>query len=182
MQAMNRAQRRAMARAKPGRRVQPRHDLRHIAAPMALLADCQPYAPGELTQDLLKVRAAYERLVDGTADLDDFNRLAVALNIAKVRAAEISQDIYDGIDQGHQAMKRCKARYEKHGKFGFDGPGLQAMPYAIDAHEAIYQASSQRQMEIALKVVHAALCKELDSAVPVFYEPIRSAVSPQACR
>ena len=179
MQALNRAQRRA--KVKPTK-IDPKHSVRHTTATFVLLSDCQPYAPGELTQDLLKVRAAYDRLVDGTADMDDFNRLAVALNIAKVRAAEISQDIYDGIEQGHQAMKRCKARYEKHGKFGFDGPGLQAMPYAIEAHEAIYQASSQRQMEIALKVVHAALCKELDSAVPVFYEPIKSAVGTQACR
>lgn len=179
MQSMNRAQRRA--KVKPTK-IDPKHSVRHTTATFVLLSDCQPYAPGELTQDLLKVRAAYDRLVDGTADLEDFNRVAVALNIAKVRAAEISQDIYDGIEEGHQAMKRCKARYEKHGKFGFDGQGLQAMPYAIEAHEAIYQASSQKQMEIALKVVHAALCKELDTAVPVFYEPIRSAVSPLACR
>lgn len=179
MQALNRAQRRA--KVKPTK-IDPKHSVRHTTATFVLLSDCQPYAPGELTQDLLKVRAAYDRLVDGTADQDDFNRVAVALNIAKVRSAEISQDIYDGIEQGHQAMKRCKARYEARGKFGFDGPGLQAMPYAIDAHEAIYQASSQRQMEIALKVVHAALCKELDTAVPVFYEPIKSAASPQACR
>lgn len=176
MHTMNRAQRRAAARGKKSNQLRAAQSLlRRINAPIALLADCQPYAPGELTRDLLKARAAYDRLVYGTADQEDFNRVAVALNLAKVRAHEISKDIYNGLEEGHQAMKRCKKRYEAHGKFGFDGLGLQAMSYAMDAHEAIYQASSQRQMETALKVVHAALCMELDSAVPVFYETIKDA-------
>lgn len=161
---MNRAQRREQQkmakRKKPqaGRRFDSMQDAyAHLLKPIALLNDCRPYRETEVAHDMLRIRAAFERLKDGTADQDDFNRVAVAFNLAKIRAIEIDETLADELEKSQDAMMRCKERYKKHGRFGFDGEGLQACEYAIEAHEAILVESSPKQMENAMFAAHKAV-------------------------
>ena len=98
-------------------------------------------------------RAALERLVDGSADTDDFDRVAMCINMCKIRALEIDATLADMLDRTQDAMGACKARHYSHGRFGFDGPGLALVRDAIDACEAIIDASSPLQMRTARDVV-----------------------------
>lgn len=59
--------------------------------PEKLLEDCRPYQEGELTDRFIKVFAAFERLQDGSADEADFEFVATGLNVAKVRAMDITE-------------------------------------------------------------------------------------------
>lgn len=161
---LNRQQRRDMAKKakskKPqtGKRFASMQDAyAHLLKPIALLKDCRPYREEELSTDMLRIRTAFERIKDGTADHEDFNRVGVAINLAKVRALEISEELANGIERGQDAMVRCKERYEKTGRWGFDGQGLRDMDYAMEAHEAILVESSPKQMENAMFAMRKAL-------------------------
>lgn len=127
------------------------------------LNDSRPYEEHELLADFNKLSLSYLRLRDGGADETDFNRVAVAINLAKVRAMDIDAILANQIEQAQDAMMRCKARKQKHDTYGYDGPGLQAMAYAMDAQEEIVKLSSPKQMLDAMAVMQKALriqCKQ----------------------
>lgn len=151
--ATNRAQRRQLARASrraPKRR--PRNPLAALA-PLVVLENARPYEPGEQAGEHLLTRAALDRLVDGSASTDDFDRVAMCISMCKIRALEIDATLADMLDRTQDAMGACKARHYSHGRFGFDGPGLALVRDAIDACEAIIDASSPLQMRTARDVV-----------------------------
>ncbi len=149
---MNRQQRRLYQRAQRHAAANPRKASRGTGLEgIARLNDCLPYDPGDTTADHIKTREAFARVADGTASKDDFDRVVVALNLARIRAGQIDQGLCDEVGTAQAALERCKQRYLTTGKFGFDGPGLQAMLTGLDHHEAIMDASSPRQMELALQ-------------------------------
>ena len=121
------------------------------------LKDSRPYEEHELIADFIKVQEAWLRLRNGTATEYDFNKVAVAVNLTKVRALEIDEMLADEIEKAQDAMMACKKRKVVHGKYGFDGRGLQAMEYAIEAHEEIVKMSSPKQMMMAMDAMHKAL-------------------------
>jgi len=120
------------------------------AAPLEALLNSEPHYPGEKAGEHILTRAKFERLCRGEADADDFDHVAMVLNITKVRALEIDETLADMIERAQDAMERCKQRYLAHRRFGFDGPGMQQVLEAIDAAEVIIDASSPLQMRAAL--------------------------------
>lgn len=146
---MNRATRRQPQRSRPAAPTR-RYDR---MAPLSMLMNAIAHQPGEKAGEHLKTRAAFDRLVDGTADTDDFNHVAMTINMCTVRAVEIDPSLADLMERGQDAMGACKARKLRLGRFGFDGPGLQVLRECIDAAEAIIDASSPQQMRSARDVV-----------------------------
>ena len=73
---------------------------------------------------------------------------------------EISEFLANEIEKAQDAMNRCRERYHKHGRFGFDGIGIQAMDFAIEANEEILQKSSPKQMQMAADVVRRVLIEQ----------------------
>lgn len=150
---MNRAERRAAERA--SRRGPQRAPLAwaRAAAPLVLLDNARPHEAGEKTTEHLVLRAALDRLADGSADTDDFDRVAMHINIVKIRAMEIDEGLADQLELAQDAMGRCKQRWLQAKRFGFDGPGLAHVREAMDVAEAIVDASSPLQMMSARDVV-----------------------------
>lgn len=158
---LNRAERRALKHkrgpSKPGW-----HSGKVIdTTPIALLDDCRPFRAGETTDSHLITRAAFERLMDATATEADFDRIAMAMNIAKYRAMEIDEGLAIFFEQAQDAMDTCKQRYLKLGEFGFDEASLQTMRQALDHHETITDASSPQQLEIARKLAIKTIQKQV---------------------
>ena len=151
---LRRMQAKDQRRARAPRRVPKGTGLEGIA----LLNSCLPYDEGDTTIDHIKTREAFARLAGGAADKDDFDRVVVALNLARIRAEQIDPSLSEEIGIAQAALGRCKDRYLRTGTFGFDGPGLQAMHAGLDCHEAITNASGPRQMELA----HQEMCRQLD--------------------
>lgn len=146
----NRATRRAQARqrrkATPVRRVD-------LDAPMRKLINAAPHSPAEVAGEHVKLRECFNRLQGGLADTDDFDHLAMTINMCKVRAMSIDETLADMLERAQDAMGRCKDRYMRSQRFGFDGPGLQQVLDSLDACEAIITASSPLQMRRARDVV-----------------------------
>ena len=152
---MNRAERRAAARHKP--RQAPQHlNPRNLGA-LAVIGDVRPYDDRELLTDFIRIRDAFGRLASGSADGEDFARVAVAINLAKLRAMDIDETLADALERAQDAMTACRERLRRHGRYGFDGPGLQSMTWALDAHEEIVRHSSPRQMEHCMQTMGRTL-------------------------
>ena len=140
---------------------------RRHADPLAahrLLDMARPYNPGDTTEQHIKTRAAFERLGNGTADNDDFDRVAMALNLAKVRALEIDRALADLLEAGQDAMTAVRKRHEKWAKWEVLPAERSAIVEALDAHEAITDASSPLQMHEALDVVRRSVMKNMRTA------------------
>ena len=122
-------------------------------ASLRLLAQARPHDEGVLTTQHIKLRSAFERLCSGEADTDDFDNVAMSLNIAKIRAYQIHQDLADLIASGQKAMGAVKARYLDWAKWQILASEKEAIVPAIQAYETIADASSPLQMRNAMKVV-----------------------------
>lgn len=140
---------------------------RRHADPLAglrLLDKARPFDPGDTTEQHIKTRACFERLADGTADDDDFDRVAMAINLAKVRALEIDRGLADLLEAGQDAMTAVRKRHEKWAKWEVLPAERAAIVEALDAHEAITDASSPLQMYEALDVVRRSVMANMREA------------------
>ena len=130
-------------------------------AGIRVLDRARPFDEGDTTAEHIKTRACFERLADGTADNDDFDRVAMALNLAKVRALEIDQALANLLEVGQDAMAAIRRRYDKWAKWEVLPAERTAIVDALDAHEAITDASSPLQMMDALDVVRRVIKQQM---------------------
>ena len=130
-------------------------------AGIRVLDRARPFDEGDTTEQHIKTRACFERLADGTADNDDFDRVAMALNLAKVRALEIDQALANLLEVGQDAMAAIRRRYDKWAKWEVLPAERTAIVEALDAHEAITDASSPLQMMAALDVVRRVIKQQM---------------------
>ena len=141
----------------------PRSRRKYHADPLAglrLLDRARPFDPGDTTEQHLKTRACFERLADGTADNDDFDRVAIAINLAKVRALEIDRGLADELETAQDAMTALRKRQERWGKWDMLPTERAAIVHALDAAEAIADASSPLQMQRAMEVVRRVVLRQ----------------------
>lgn len=99
------------------------------------MSKIQPLTSSELAELQTPVRLAYERLRSGTAHDGDFDTLAAALNISVVRGESIDPLCVHTAQLAQDALIRARDRYERIGRWGFDGQALQDIPPAIDLYE-----------------------------------------------
>ena len=133
-------------------------------AGLRLLDRARPFDPGDTTEQHIKTRACFDRLADGTADNDDFDRVAMAINLAKVRALEIDRGLADLLEAGQTAMTSVRKRQERWNKWEVLPAERSAIVEALDAHEAITDASSPLQMMAALDVVRRVIRQQTRQA------------------
>ena len=139
---------------------------RHVdpLAGIRVLDRARPFDEGDTTAEHIKTRACFERLADGTADNDDFDRVAMALNLAKVRALEIDDGLASVLECGQDAMHALRARHERWAKWDMLPAERATVAQAMDAHEAITDASSPLQMMAALDVVRRVIRQQTRQA------------------
>ena len=133
-------------------------------ASLRLLDRARPFDAGDTTEQHIKTRACFERLEAGTADNDDVDRVAMAINLAKVRALEIDPALADLLEAGQEAMTALRKRHDRWAKWDVLPAERTAIVEALDAHEAITDASSPLQMDEALDVVRRSVMKNMRKA------------------
>lgn len=120
-------------------------------AAFRLLGMAKPNEPGKLVNEHIECRVALDRLRDGSAAEQDFDLVAHILNAALVRAEEIDELLVETIKLGQAAMVRAKDRRLRGLRFGFDADGLRDVPAALDAWEAMADASSPLQLRHSIQ-------------------------------
>lgn len=140
------------------------------AAFLNTIQRCRPYTtepiPGswmESTQSaadkaMILVRDAFLTIKAGKADANDsreFDLLAHAAGVTYLRACDIAgEDEFENPmlpiwRAGNEALRRCRERFTKLGRWGFDGPALDEVDAMIELYETILQSSSPAQMDEA---------------------------------
>ena len=167
MQPLNRQQRRAAQKQTRRGRAAPtfeqfsQHHSRRLTAGLQLLDDARPFDAGDTTDSHIKTRAAFDRLCDSTADEDDFDRVAIAINLAKVRALEIDPKLADLLEVAQDAMTAIRKRQERWGKWDVLDAEQDSVLDALHANEAIVDASSPLQMRRAMQVMRESVLSNM---------------------
>lgn len=166
---LNRAQRRAAVKAtkaKPSRHARrfgsAQDAVDYLFKPIALLHDCRQIEASEATNDFLRIRLAFDALRDGSAESSHYTLLWRAVMIAGVRALSIAPErLTPIIEAGMAALSRCKERFKKHGRYGFDGQGMQDLITVIDLNEQIVLNSTRQELIKASNAVDAEIVKAI---------------------
>ncbi len=110
------------------------------------------------TKAMILMRDAYATIKAGQANAHDsreFDLLAHAAGVTYLRACDIAgTDEFDNPmlpiwRAGNEALRRCRERYTKLGRWGFDGPALDDIHAMVELYETILQSSSPAQMDEA---------------------------------
>lgn len=129
-----------MTRKRTNRQYRPRLN------PLDGIAACQPFPEAEITRILIKVHSAFEAVRTGGTDVDQFDRLAAVLNVGMVRSEAIGEVGVEVFKAAQAALMEADALYGRHGRYGFTGPGLEAMKEAIALYEQLLRLSTPLQM------------------------------------
>ena len=125
---------------------------RYQADPISIfrvLNRVQPFNQEELVRMETPVKLAFERIKAGTAVVEDARTVATAINVALIRSETIDPLCEQTCVVAQEAMVRTIDRYNRAGRWGFDGPALQDIPPAIDLHEQLLKLSTPLQMQQA---------------------------------
>jgi hypothetical protein len=95
----------------------------------------QDFTPEEKGQIVAPCRLAFERIRLGEGKSNDFICLSDACNVSMVRAEKISPLVESVCLVARDALLRCKSRFYKTGRWGFDGPALSAITDMLDVYE-----------------------------------------------
>ena len=127
---------------------------RWMADPLAtfrLINKIQPFTEDEMAQVALPARMSYQKIKDGVGSEADFDELAFACNTATVRSESIDALCVETCLIAQRALLRCKDRYLRTGRWGFDGLALQEIPPLLDLHDQLILNSSPLQMNAAFQ-------------------------------
>ena len=98
---------------------------------------------------------AIEAMTDGRGTEAHFDTLVYACNIARILAGNgIGDEYQELVYPALCAMKRCKKRWQRTGKFGLDGEAVQALRDMAPLHEAQLEVTTAAELEAAIKEMH----------------------------
>jgi len=115
----------------------------------------EPFSAAELLRLELPIRVSFEALKTGAGTEQDFHDIAAAINVAIVRAVDIDPLCEQTATDAADALMRMWERWQRSGKFGFDGPGLGQVEAGIELHEQLCRLSTPLQMMRAMQRVIA---------------------------
>ena len=133
-------------------------------AAQIVLQQNQQTKPSQADGLMLELHQCFDALKHGSTDDELFNRLGSSLNTALILAERIDQQVVDVVLEAHQAMYRCRDRFDKHGRFGFDGPGIAAMVDALDVYEQIVRLITPKQILDASAEAYRRMKKQIREA------------------
>ena len=133
-------------------------------AAFVTLAQNQQVKPSQATGLMLELHQCFDALKNGSDDEELFNRLGSSLNTALVLAERIDDEVVAVILDAHEAMYRCRDRFDKHGRFGFDGPGIAAMVDALDVYDQMVRLGTPKQILDASAEAYRRMKKQIREA------------------
>lgn len=113
----------------------------------------EPFTPEELLRLELPIRMSFEALKSGKGVESDFHDIAAAINCTMVRSEEVDPMCEYTAIAARDALMRTWHRWEKTGKWGFDGPALAEVEAGIDLYEQLIRLSTPGQMVKAMREV-----------------------------
>lgn len=106
----------------------------------------------QLNKLRLKELDAIDSFVNGSATIQNWHELCAMINLAELMAKQgIGPEVLEVCEdvQGH--MIESAKRYERTGKMGITGPGLQALRDLYQYHDLQRQSVSRGEYEAAIR-------------------------------
>lgn len=117
---------------------------------VGVLAARQQTAEPVADDIMTKLHSAFKDLRAGSTDDDLFDRLAAAINVGLLRAEQIAPACVDAMLAARDALIQCDEIRGRHGRYGFNGPGLASMVAGLDLYEEMVRKSTPQQMRMAM--------------------------------
>jgi hypothetical protein len=110
-----------------------------------------PLTDERQTNVVLSYHTSIQAMRGGFAQQCHFDTIVYALNIGVILAENgIGEEYLTMLGSAMNAMRRCKDRYLKIGKFGLDGDGLKALEAVADVHQAQMEVATQGELKAAI--------------------------------
>jgi hypothetical protein len=107
----------------------------------------KPIADDSKTMLNEQIHAALLAITKGIGTPSHFDVLASTVDIVFMMSMNLFDNAYaDEITAARQAMFRLKDRFHRHGTFGFDGVGYQAIKELLAIHEEILNSVTGNEM------------------------------------
>lgn len=130
-------------------------------AALKLLKKASAPDPEEVRAQQNKIRSSFLKLLEGCAEPKDFDTVAMHVNVCKLRALEISEALADVLTAAQVANSKVRERYVQWGKLQVMAAEREAVADALEACDAIVEASTPLQMEVAYKRMIQGLLKSV---------------------
>jgi len=130
---------------------------RYPADPMAMfktLNKIQPFTPEEQAKLTIPARLCFEKLRTGVGQENDFHLLAACINVTMILSEKIDPLAVKVAIDARDACMRLWHRFNRTGLLGFDGPGLQDIPPALDLHDQLMALLTPLQVAEAANEVN----------------------------
>ncbi len=111
----------------------------------------QPFTPDEQAILAVPPRLAFEKLKNGHGTQEDFDTLAIAVNVTMVLSEKIGVFAEQSAIAAHDAMIRALERHGRLGRWGFDAGALQDIAIALDVHDQLLALLTPLQITNAAK-------------------------------
>lgn len=158
---MNRAARRAAGKPKG---VSRERENTNLTAAFNTLGICSTTDQANADRLMLAIWSAFHDLAAGSSEVGLIDTLGMHLNVGLIRAEAIAPSLEAVMVAAGDALREAIDIHARHGRYGFSGPGLQAMREGIHAYEAILRASTTAQMRVAHREMQARIRKQLAEA------------------
>ena len=119
-------------------------------AAFAVILERTPMRENDVAKSSNAVRTAWHHLCNGSGTTDDFDRVAMAMNICLVRAESIGPDAVEVATRAQDALVTMQQRYLRLHRFGPDADALAHVPIALQLYDELLRMSSPLQLETAL--------------------------------
>lgn len=135
----------------------PRWPARPTAA-LALLDSVRDFATEEAAMLANDARMSWHRLTIGTGNMDDYDRVAIALNVTAALCDRDHLDAaYQVITQAQHALVNVRSRYHRVGRFGADAAALRDVPPGLDLHDQVLALINPLQLAKAMRTCYDAI-------------------------
>lgn len=139
--------------SKPRRKYKPKPI--NPSALVDAVASRQPMERAKQQDVSIVAHQAMRALVSGDGTEFDVEHLAVATNLSMLLTElGVGREYLAVAIAGQEAVVRCRARAERTGKWGLDGPAIAAIDLALELHDQQVEIATQAQMSAAIREMH----------------------------
>ena len=157
---MNREQRRAQKRSQRGYAKPPKmRTVWQAVDPVAHAITSASVLQGEARDKLSMVElSAIDAFTRGAAGLQEWSELANVGNVAQTLAGQgIGKEAMPDLHAAEEALIDAAKRFERTGRMGLTGPGLQAVRLMVEWHDAQRDVITVKQYREALRLTKARI-------------------------
>lgn len=126
--------------------------------PLALLDSVRDFEVEEAATLANESRMSWHRLTVGTGTMDDYDRVAIALNVTAALCDKVHLgEAHEVVMLAQHALVDIRSRYHRVGRFGADATALRNVPPGLDLHDQVLALINPLQLAKAMRQCYDAI-------------------------